>query len=216
MAWQKCFLPLFPACKPKGPPTRPLHRKQGTKALLLSFAKHNRGSKGHADQFLTSNRSRTPVPGSGLLAIKAPSRLQITNVGNSRRLFGKRRLLKGLGRGGARFFRAGACALRRAGWPQRPGGERRAGRGRTRPVPVAKRVGCMFYVASFPVAFPLQPLALQPTDGNLPPAELRPASTGSVASSPYGGTLLPSRVSPKQENGTPLMAALGDPAKPPS
>ncbi|XP_063173512.1 sterile alpha motif domain-containing protein 11 isoform X2 [Candoia aspera] len=80
---------------------------------------------------------------------------------------------------------------------------------------VAKRVGRVFYMASFPVAFPLQPPALRPTDGNLPPTELRPASTGSVASSPYGGTLLPSRVSPKQENGTPLMA-LGDPTKPPS
>ncbi|KAM6434713.1 sterile alpha motif domain-containing protein 11 isoform 3-T3 [Liasis olivaceus] len=81
---------------------------------------------------------------------------------------------------------------------------------------VAKRVGRVLYMASFPVAFPLQPPGLRPTDCNLPPVELRPPSTGSVASSLYGGTLLPSRVSPKQENGTPLLAALGDSTKPPS
>ncbi|XP_026537357.1 sterile alpha motif domain-containing protein 11 isoform X2 [Notechis scutatus] len=80
---------------------------------------------------------------------------------------------------------------------------------------VAKRVGRVLYMASFPVAFPLQPPGLRPADCNLPPAELRPPSTGSVASSPYGGTLLPSRVSPKQENGTSLLA-LGDAPKPPS
>ncbi|XP_026581132.1 sterile alpha motif domain-containing protein 11-like, partial [Pseudonaja textilis] len=80
---------------------------------------------------------------------------------------------------------------------------------------VAKRVGRVLYMASFPVAFPLQPPGLRPADCNLPPAELRPPSTGSVASSPFGGTLLPSRVSPKQENGTSLLA-LGDAPKPPS
>ncbi|XP_058017276.1 sterile alpha motif domain-containing protein 11 isoform X3 [Ahaetulla prasina] len=81
---------------------------------------------------------------------------------------------------------------------------------------VAKRVGRVLYMASFPVAFPLQPPGLRPADCNLPPAELRPPSTGSVASSPYGGTLLPSRVSPKQENGTSLLAALADAPKLPS
>ncbi|KAK9392028.1 sterile alpha motif domain-containing protein 11 [Crotalus adamanteus] len=80
---------------------------------------------------------------------------------------------------------------------------------------VAKRVGRVLYMASFPVAFPLHPPGLRPTDCNLPPAELRPPSTGSVASSPYGGTLLPSRVSPKQENGTSVLA-LGDVPKAPS
>ncbi|KAL8198374.1 UNVERIFIED_CONTAM: Sterile alpha motif domain-containing protein 11 [Gekko kuhli] len=83
---------------------------------------------------------------------------------------------------------------------------------------VAKRVGRVLYMASFPMAFPLQPPGLRPTDRDLPPADLRPSSTGSVASSPYGGSLLPaSRISPKQENGNPsLMAALNDTAKPPS
>ncbi|XP_032088011.1 sterile alpha motif domain-containing protein 11 isoform X2 [Thamnophis elegans] len=79
---------------------------------------------------------------------------------------------------------------------------------------VAKRIGRVLYMASFPVAFPLQPPGLRPADCNLPPAELRPPSAGSVASSPYGGTLLPSRVSPKQENGTSLLVSLGDVPKP--
>ncbi|XP_067329091.1 sterile alpha motif domain-containing protein 11 isoform X7 [Anolis sagrei] len=83
---------------------------------------------------------------------------------------------------------------------------------------VAKRVGRVLYMASFPMAFPLQPPGLRPTDRDLPPAaELRPSSTGSVPSSPYHSTLLPtSRVSPKQENGNPLLAGLNDAAKPPS
>ncbi|XP_042334217.1 sterile alpha motif domain-containing protein 11 isoform X2 [Sceloporus undulatus] len=82
---------------------------------------------------------------------------------------------------------------------------------------VAKRVGRVLYMASFPMAFPLQPPGLRPTDRDLPPAELRPSSTGSMASSPYNSTLLPSsRISPKQENGNPLLAGLNDAAKPPS
>uniref|UniRef100_A0A803STA5 Sterile alpha motif domain containing 11 n=1 Tax=Anolis carolinensis TaxID=28377 RepID=A0A803STA5_ANOCA len=82
---------------------------------------------------------------------------------------------------------------------------------------VAKRVGRVLYMASFPMAFPLQPPGLRPTDRDLPPAELRPSSTGSVASSPYHSTLLPtSRISPKQENGNLLLVGLGDAAKPPS
>ncbi|XP_063001182.1 sterile alpha motif domain-containing protein 11 isoform X5 [Elgaria multicarinata webbii] len=82
---------------------------------------------------------------------------------------------------------------------------------------VAKRVGRVLYVAGFPMAFPLQPPGLRPPDRDLPPAELRPSSTGSVASSPYNSTLIPaSRISPKQENGNPLLAGLNDAAKPPS
>ncbi|XP_053136784.1 sterile alpha motif domain-containing protein 11 isoform X2 [Hemicordylus capensis] len=79
---------------------------------------------------------------------------------------------------------------------------------------VAKRVGRVLYMASFPMAFPLQPPGLRPTDRDLPPADLRPPSTGS----PYSSTLLPaSRISPKQENGNPsLLAGLTDAAKPPS
>ncbi|XP_061457261.1 sterile alpha motif domain-containing protein 11 isoform X2 [Rhineura floridana] len=82
---------------------------------------------------------------------------------------------------------------------------------------VAKRVGRVLYMASFPMAFPLQPPGFRPTDRDLPPADLRPSSTGSVASSPYNSALLPtSRISPKQENGNPLLAGLNDTPKPPS
>ncbi|XP_077693324.1 sterile alpha motif domain-containing protein 11 [Eretmochelys imbricata] len=82
---------------------------------------------------------------------------------------------------------------------------------------VAKRVGRVLYMASFPMAFPLQPPGLRPPDRDLAPAELRPSSTGSV-SSPYSSSLLPaSRISPKQENGNPpLMAGINDTTKPPA
>ncbi|XP_050787361.1 sterile alpha motif domain-containing protein 11 isoform X2 [Gopherus flavomarginatus] len=82
---------------------------------------------------------------------------------------------------------------------------------------VAKRVGRVLYMASFPMAFPLQPPGLRPPDRDLAPAELRPSSTGSV-SSPYSSSLLPaSRISPKQENGnSSLMAGINDTPKPPS
>ncbi|XP_048680715.1 sterile alpha motif domain-containing protein 11 isoform X2 [Caretta caretta] len=82
---------------------------------------------------------------------------------------------------------------------------------------VAKRVGRVLYMASFPMAFPLQPPGLRPPDRDLAPTELRPSSTGSV-SSPYSSSLLPaSRISPKQENGNPpLMAGINDTTKPPS
>ncbi|XP_060115576.1 LOW QUALITY PROTEIN: sterile alpha motif domain-containing protein 11 [Heteronotia binoei] len=82
---------------------------------------------------------------------------------------------------------------------------------------VAKRVGRVLYMASFPMAFPLQPPGLRPAERDLPPSDLRPSSTGSMASSPYSSSLLPaSRISPKQENGNPsLLAALNDTIKPP-
>ncbi|XP_075762979.1 sterile alpha motif domain-containing protein 11 isoform X3 [Pelodiscus sinensis] len=81
---------------------------------------------------------------------------------------------------------------------------------------VAKRVGRVLYMASFPMAFPLQPPGLRPPDRDLAPAELRPSSTGSI-SSPYSSSLLPtSRISPKQENGNPSLLAGIDTTKPPS
>ncbi|OXB78189.1 UNVERIFIED_CONTAM: hypothetical protein H355_007331 [Colinus virginianus] len=82
---------------------------------------------------------------------------------------------------------------------------------------VAKRVGRVLYMAGFPMAFPLQPPGLRPPDRDLPPSELRPSSTGSVAS-PFSSTLpSASRISPKQENGNPsLGATLSDTTKPPS
>ncbi|NXA02985.1 SAM11 protein, partial [Sapayoa aenigma] len=64
---------------------------------------------------------------------------------------------------------------------------------------VAKRVGRVLYMAGFPMAFPLQPPGLRPPERDVPPAELRPASTGSVAS-PFGsGVPSAPRGSPKQE-----------------
>lgn len=82
---------------------------------------------------------------------------------------------------------------------------------------VAKRVGRVLYMAGFPMAFPLQPPGLRPPERDLPPAELRPSSTGSV-SSPFGSALpSASRISPKQENGNPSIGAgLSDTTKPPS
>ncbi|NXF86455.1 SAM11 protein, partial [Eubucco bourcierii] len=63
---------------------------------------------------------------------------------------------------------------------------------------VAKRVGRVLYMAGFPMAFPLQPPGLRPPERDLPAAELRPSSTGSVAS-PFSSLPSASRVSPKQE-----------------
>ncbi|NWU09773.1 SAM11 protein, partial [Cephalopterus ornatus] len=65
---------------------------------------------------------------------------------------------------------------------------------------VAKRVGRVLYMAGFPMAFPLQPPGLRPPEREVPAAELRPASTGSVAS-PFGSGVpsSASRGSPKQE-----------------
>lgn len=81
---------------------------------------------------------------------------------------------------------------------------------------VAKRVGRVLYMAGFPMAFPLQPPGLRPPEREVPAAELRPSSTGSVAS-PFGGLPSASRVSPKQENGNPsIIAGISDATKPPS
>ncbi|NWU36489.1 SAM11 protein, partial [Hylia prasina] len=67
---------------------------------------------------------------------------------------------------------------------------------------VAKRLGRVLCMAGFPVALP----ALRPPEREVPPGELRPASTGSVAS-PF---VPASRGSPRQENGS------ADTTKPPS
>ncbi|NXL22894.1 SAM11 protein, partial [Setophaga kirtlandii] len=63
---------------------------------------------------------------------------------------------------------------------------------------VAKRLGRVLCMAGFPLALPLQPPGLRPPEREAAPGELRPASTGSVAS-PFGGAVAPSRGSPKQE-----------------
>eukprot|EP00070_Physeter_catodon_P036931 XP_028343825.1 sterile alpha motif domain-containing protein 11 isoform X1 [Physeter catodon] len=76
---------------------------------------------------------------------------------------------------------------------------------------VAKRLGRVFYMASFPVALPLQPPTLRAPERELNSGEqpLSPAP----APSPYGDTQPPAgRASPKQENGT--MALLPGPVDP--
>ncbi|NXF26630.1 SAM11 protein, partial [Rhodinocichla rosea] len=63
---------------------------------------------------------------------------------------------------------------------------------------VAKRLGRVLYMAGLPLALPLQPPGLRAPEREAAPGELRPASTGSVAS-PFGGAVPASRGSPKQE-----------------
>ncbi|XP_078094855.1 sterile alpha motif domain-containing protein 11 isoform X2 [Mustelus asterias] len=79
---------------------------------------------------------------------------------------------------------------------------------------VAKRIGRVLYMASFPLALPLPPAALRPPERDLAPTENRPSSTGSVAS-PYG-SLQASRISPKQENGNASTMGISDLTKPQS
>ncbi|XP_048417793.1 sterile alpha motif domain-containing protein 11 isoform X6 [Stegostoma tigrinum] len=79
---------------------------------------------------------------------------------------------------------------------------------------VAKRIGRVLYMASFPLPLALPPAALRPPERDLAPTENRPSSTGSVAS-PYCG-LQVSRISPKQENGSASVMGIGDLTKPQS
>ncbi|KAM5142203.1 sterile alpha motif domain-containing protein 11 isoform 3-T3 [Mantella aurantiaca] len=76
---------------------------------------------------------------------------------------------------------------------------------------VARRLGRVLYMASFPVAFPLQHPGLRAAERELGSSEIRPPSTGS-AGSPFPSALLPpSRISPKHENGS--ATYLNEPAK---
>ncbi|XP_042557963.1 sterile alpha motif domain-containing protein 11 isoform X1 [Dipodomys spectabilis] len=79
---------------------------------------------------------------------------------------------------------------------------------------VAKRLGRIFYMASFPVALPLQPSLRGPEQLSPGQQPLSPATT----TSPYGGTHPHAgRASPKQENGTAAVALLpgaSDPSQP--
>ncbi|XP_065751065.1 sterile alpha motif domain-containing protein 11 isoform X2 [Phocoena phocoena] len=79
---------------------------------------------------------------------------------------------------------------------------------------VAKRLGRVFYMASFPVALPLQPPTLRVPERELNSGE-QPLSPAPAAS-PYGGAQPPaSRASPKQENGTvALLPGPADPSQP--
>ncbi|XP_021512008.1 sterile alpha motif domain-containing protein 11 isoform X2 [Meriones unguiculatus] len=70
---------------------------------------------------------------------------------------------------------------------------------------VAKRLGRVFYMASFPVALPLQPPSLQAPELSPGQQPLSPATT----TSPYEGAHLSTgRASPKQENGSGTIALL--------
>lgn len=76
---------------------------------------------------------------------------------------------------------------------------------------VAKRLGRVFYVASFPVALPLQPPALRAPERALTSGEQPPSPA--TAPSPFrGGHPTAGQASPKQENGT--MALLPGPSDP--
>ncbi|XP_006885916.1 PREDICTED: sterile alpha motif domain-containing protein 11 [Elephantulus edwardii] len=73
---------------------------------------------------------------------------------------------------------------------------------------VARRLGRVFYMASFPVALPLQPPSLRAPDRELTAGEQSPSPE--TATSPYG------QASPQQENGTAtlLPGAATDPSQP--
>uniref|UniRef100_A0A673U3P6 Sterile alpha motif domain containing 11 n=1 Tax=Suricata suricatta TaxID=37032 RepID=A0A673U3P6_SURSU len=79
---------------------------------------------------------------------------------------------------------------------------------------VAKRLGRVFYMASFPVALPLQPPTLRAPERELASGEQ--ALSPALAPSPYGGGHPPAgRASPKQENGTvALLPGPADPSQP--
>ncbi|KAL0603643.1 Sterile alpha motif domain-containing protein 11 [Plecturocebus cupreus] len=80
---------------------------------------------------------------------------------------------------------------------------------------VARRLGRVFYVASFPVALPLQPPTLRAPERELGTGE-QPLSP-TTATSPYGGGhASASRASPKQENGSlALLPGAPDPSQAP-
>ncbi|TRY96619.1 hypothetical protein DNTS_024248, partial [Danionella cerebrum] len=80
---------------------------------------------------------------------------------------------------------------------------------------VARRIGRIFYMSSFPLALPLPPSALRPTDRDPLPTETRPPSLGSTSSS-FSVPPPTCRTSPKQENGNPSTAGAYDSTKPPS
>lgn len=77
---------------------------------------------------------------------------------------------------------------------------------------VAKRLGRVFYMASFPVALPLQPPMLRAPERELTSGE-QPLSPTMVPSPYVGGHPPAGRASPKQENGT--VALFPGPAEPP-
>ncbi|XP_012869373.1 PREDICTED: sterile alpha motif domain-containing protein 11 [Dipodomys ordii] len=83
---------------------------------------------------------------------------------------------------------------------------------------VAKRLGRIFYMASVPVALPLQPSLRGPEQLSPGQQPLSPATPTSPYGSPYGGAHPHAgRASPKQENGSAAVALLpgaSDPSQP--
>ncbi|XP_058994258.1 sterile alpha motif domain-containing protein 11 isoform X1 [Mustela lutreola] len=77
---------------------------------------------------------------------------------------------------------------------------------------VAKRLGRVFYMSSFPVALPLQPPTLRAPERELTSGE-QPLSPTMVPSPYVGGHPPAGQASPKQENGT--VALFPGPAEPP-
>ncbi|XP_073089066.1 sterile alpha motif domain-containing protein 11 isoform X5 [Manis javanica] len=79
---------------------------------------------------------------------------------------------------------------------------------------VAKRLGRVFYMASFPVALPLQPPTLRVPEQELA-LTVGEQPSPAVALSPYGGGRPPAgQASPKQENGMSLLPGPADPSQP--
>ncbi|KAL4683380.1 hypothetical protein H8959_021074 [Pygathrix nigripes] len=79
---------------------------------------------------------------------------------------------------------------------------------------VARRLGRVFYMASFPVALPLQPPTLRAPERELGTGE-QPLSPKTATSPCGGGHTLAGRASPKQENGTlALLPGAPDPSQP--
>ncbi|XP_066529381.1 sterile alpha motif domain-containing protein 11 isoform X2 [Hoplias malabaricus] len=76
---------------------------------------------------------------------------------------------------------------------------------------VARRIGRIFYMTSFPLALPLPPSALRPPERDPLPTEPRPPSSGST-SSPFSAPPA-CRASPKQENGNPPSSGSYDSTK---
>ncbi|XP_044092797.1 sterile alpha motif domain-containing protein 11 isoform X2 [Neovison vison] len=113
------------------------------------------------------------------------------------------------GGGGAVVSRQGPCSTEAL-----CGSSQRSRSPPPRPVSpqVAKRLGRVFYMASFPVALPLQPPMLRAPERELTSGE-QPLSPTMVPSPYVGGHPPAGRASPKQENGT--VALFPGPAEPP-
>ncbi|KAJ8360771.1 hypothetical protein SKAU_G00172960 [Synaphobranchus kaupii] len=80
---------------------------------------------------------------------------------------------------------------------------------------VARRVGRVLYMTSFPLAFPLPPSALRPPGARRPAGREPPPPPLAAPPSPYGAPPA-CRASPKQENGNASSVGVCNNSKPPS